>query len=48
VAVLVLEFVYKRINAKRAAMTIEEIHSKYTEQELEDMGDRSPLFRYSL
>ncbi|KAK2811947.1 hypothetical protein FQN50_001654 [Emmonsiellopsis sp. PD_5] len=40
-------FILKRINAKRAAIPLEEIYAKYTEEELSDMGDRSPLFRYS-
>ena len=35
----VLRFTYKRINAKRDAMTEEEIRAKYTEQELLDLGD---------
>lgn len=35
----------KRINAKRAAIPEEEI-AKYTPQQLSDMGDNSPLFRY--
>ncbi|KAF6822733.1 high-affinity nicotinic acid transporter [Colletotrichum plurivorum] len=39
--------ILKRINAKRAAIPVEEIHAKYTEQQLSDMGDLSPLFRYS-
>lgn len=29
-------------------MTQEEINSKYTDQQLLDMGDRSPLYRYTL
>ncbi|KAF6817753.1 MFS nicotinic acid transporter [Colletotrichum sojae] len=37
--------ILKRINAKRAAIPVEEIHAKYTEQQLSDMGDLSPLFR---
>lgn len=39
--------ILKRTNAKRDAIPAEEIHAKYTDQELSDMGDRSPLFRYS-
>ena len=48
VAALSLEFLLKRSNAKNAAMTEEEIHQKYTKEELEKMGDRSPLFKYAL
>ncbi|KAL4883545.1 major facilitator superfamily domain-containing protein [Aspergillus karnatakaensis] len=40
-------FILKRINAKRAAMDETEIRAKYTEHELSEMGDLSPLFRYS-
>ncbi|OJI99433.1 hypothetical protein ASPVEDRAFT_60462 [Aspergillus versicolor CBS 583.65] len=40
-------FILKRINAKRAAMDENEIRSRYTEEELSEMGDRSPLFRYA-
>ncbi|KAF9873486.1 putative pantothenate transporter [Colletotrichum karsti] len=39
--------ILKRINARRAAIPLEEIHARYTDQELSEMGDRSPLFRYS-
>lgn len=38
----------KRINAKRAAMTPEEISAKYTPKQLADMGDASPYFKLSL
>lgn len=36
----------KRINAKRAALSMEEIRAKYTDDQLAEMGDESPLFRY--
>ena len=39
--------ILRRINAKRAAMSPQEIAMKYTEQDLIDMGDLSPLFRYA-
>lgn len=29
-------------------MTEEEIRGKYTQEQLEELGDRSPLFRYAL
>lgn len=38
--------ILKRINARRAAMSAEQIRAKYTDQDLADMGDESPLFRY--
>lgn len=39
--------VLKRINAKRAAIPIEEVKAKYTDAELAEMGDLSPVFRYA-
>ena len=39
--------ILKCINAKRAAIPLEEIYSTYTEEQLADLGDESPLFRYS-
>lgn len=39
--------ILKRINAKRALMSEDEIRAKYTDDELAEMGDESPLFRYS-
>ncbi|KAF2501166.1 MFS general substrate transporter [Lophium mytilinum] len=40
-------FILKRINAKRAALPVEEVREKYTDEQLAEMGDESPLFRYS-
>jgi MFS family permease len=48
VTALILEFLYKHINKKRDALTDAEIYSRYTREELDAMGDRSPLFRYTL
>lgn len=48
VAVIVLDVVYMRINKKREAMDPEEIREKYTDEDLGQMGDRSPFFRYIL
>ncbi|KIV79946.1 hypothetical protein PV11_07485 [Exophiala sideris] len=39
--------ILKRINARRATMSAEEIRTKYTDEDLADMGDESPLFRYA-
>lgn len=40
--------ILNKINRKRAAMSVEEVMDKYTPEELTEMGDESPLFRYSL
>ena len=44
---MLLEFAYKRINGKRARLNEDDIRGRYTEDQLELMGDRSPLFKYS-
>lgn len=43
-----LECTYMFINRRRDAIPEEEIRAKYSEQELADMGDKSPLYRYTL
>ncbi|KAF4808410.1 putative transporter [Colletotrichum siamense] len=48
IACFVLEFLFWNINRKRDKFTEEEIRAKYSEDELQMMGDRSPLFRYTL
>jgi sugar phosphate permease len=48
VAALSLDLIFWRINKKRDGMAEYEIRAKYTEEELDKMGDRSPLFRYRL
>jgi hypothetical protein len=48
IAGIVLESLYWRINKHKEALSEEEIRAKYTTQELEDMDDRSPLFKYNL
>jgi hypothetical protein len=40
--------ILKRINKKRAAIPVEETMSKYSPEELTEMGDLSPLFKYAL
>ncbi|KAI0596610.1 putative MFS transporter [Biscogniauxia sp. FL1348] len=45
---LMLELAYKWGNKKKEQMSEEEVRVKYTEDELLDMGDKSPLFRYVL
>jgi hypothetical protein len=47
VSSLVLEFCYKNINEKRGQMNEDDVRREYSEEVLEEMGDRSPLFRYS-
>lgn len=48
IAATLLEFLLKRENAKRAQMTEEEIRETYTDEELDRMGDKSPLFKFAL
>lgn len=53
IAVPTLVFSYKRINAKRANATerlaLEQGEKvQYSDQELRDLGDRAPNFRYTL
>ncbi|RGP76559.1 mfs general substrate transporter [Fusarium longipes] len=47
VAALGLYFVYGKINKRRDRMTQQEISDKYTEEKLAELGNRSPLFRYT-
>ncbi|KAL6416227.1 high-affinity nicotinic acid transporter [Ilyonectria robusta] len=47
-ACLLLEFLYWKINQSRSALTEEEVRAQYSDEELENMGDRSPLYRYTL
>lgn len=48
VSCLLLELGFWSINRKRDKLTEAEVREKYTDEELERMGDRSPLFRYTL
>ncbi|OBT73139.1 hypothetical protein VF21_08929 [Pseudogymnoascus sp. 05NY08] len=43
-----LDCFYLKINKARASQSEESIREKYTDEELEAMDDRSPLFRYNL
>lgn len=47
-AVVLLDVLYSRINRKRDRMDIEQIRQQYTDEQLAEMGDRSPLLRYVL
>ncbi|CAK7200689.1 hypothetical protein SEUCBS139899_003387 [Sporothrix eucalyptigena] len=44
----VLRHVWSKANKQRDLLSEDEIFATYTEQELLDMGDRSPLYRYVL
>ncbi|OAX81864.1 hypothetical protein ACJ72_03789 [Emergomyces africanus] len=48
IAALVLEYILTVRNKRRAKLSEEEIHTKYTDEQLQKMGDRSPLFKYTL
>lgn len=48
VAALTLETAYSTMNKRAAKKTEDEWRTVYTEGQLEKMGDRSPLFKYSL
>lgn len=45
---LLIEFVLWTKNKKRAKLSEAEVREKYSEEELALMGDKSPLFRYTL
>ncbi|VUC32833.1 unnamed protein product [Clonostachys rosea] len=44
----IYHLILKRINSKRAAIPVEEVMAKYTPEQLSEMGDESPLFRYQV
>lgn len=46
ISTFILRATYLRINKQRDAMDVNDIKARYTEQELMEMGDRSPLYRY--
>lgn len=48
IAIGVLTVSYWWDNRKRAKITLEEVKSDYSEEQLREMGDKSPLFRYTL
>lgn len=48
VATLCLEFCLWSANTKNAKMTTSEIEQSYTEAQLRDMEEKSPLFKYTL
>lgn len=52
IAAICLRWAYGRENARRDALLAEigdeGVHARYTDQELADLGDRSPFFRYAI
>ncbi|KAH8803518.1 major facilitator superfamily domain-containing protein [Xylogone sp. PMI_703] len=48
ITTVILRICYARINKEREEMDPVAIEQQYTLQELLDMGDKSPIFRYSL
>jgi MFS transporter, ACS family, DAL5 transporter family protein len=48
ISVPIAVIIYKRINAKRDALTHAYTATAYTVQELRQMGDRAPDFKYTL
>lgn len=48
VACLALEYCLWNSNKRNAKLTEEEVRAKYTNEELEEMGEKSPLFKYNL
>lgn len=47
-AAVVMLFSLKHINKKRENVREEEVRAKYTQEQLTDLGDKSPLFKYTL
>jgi hypothetical protein len=47
-AALALEYGLWRINKRDAQLTEDEVRARYSDEELEKMGDKSPLYKYSL
>jgi hypothetical protein len=46
VSTMVLRLAYSRINERRDRLSEDEVRAKYGEDELLDLGDKSPLYRY--
>lgn len=46
ICTLLLRIAYSRINKQRDSMSEEEVKARYTEAQLLDLGDKSPLYRY--
>ncbi|WQF80838.1 Putative major facilitator superfamily, MFS transporter superfamily [Colletotrichum destructivum] len=48
VAAVTLELLLKRLNKKKELLSEDEVRQRYTDEELDRMGERSPLFKYAL
>ncbi|CRK33818.1 hypothetical protein BN1708_006180 [Verticillium longisporum] len=48
IAGTVLEFSLRRLNKKKELLDEDEIRRTYTDEELDKMGEKSPLFKYAL
>ncbi|CAG9998305.1 unnamed protein product [Clonostachys byssicola] len=48
IASVLLDLIYMRINKKRSMISETEVREQYSDEDLAAMGDRSPLFRYTL
>jgi hypothetical protein len=48
IAATLLEFLLRRENAKKEQMTEMDIRETYSEEELQHMGEKSPMFRFAL
>ena len=47
-AALLLEYLLWRENTRNARLTEAEVRARFTEDELNRLGDKSPLFKYTL
>jgi hypothetical protein len=47
-AALTLEFCYRAHNKRWEGVTVEEVRGKYGDEELDRLGNKSPLFKYAL
>ena len=48
ISALSIAFLLWKINARNGKISEEQVREKYTEEELERMGEKSPLFKYSV
>ncbi|GAA6024865.1 hypothetical protein JCM10207_003160 [Rhodosporidiobolus poonsookiae] len=48
VTTVAMRFAFSRTNARRGQISEEEVRARYSGAELTEMGDKSPLFRYTL
>jgi hypothetical protein len=47
-AAFLLEFLLWSINKKNEKLSEADVHAYFSEEELDKMGDKSPLFKYTL